>query len=60
MDGIWNEYKVRKNVEKTIEDIETKLSQDERKIIAFIEIGKRLMKERIFRHCSNLLEEVRI
>lgn len=57
MENLYNEYKMRSNLERVCDYIEEKLKKRVNKVLAYQDFAKRLLKDRSFKVASQLLAE---
>ena len=57
MENLYNEYKIRANIDRVIDYIEEKLIKRPNRILAYVAFSKKLLKEKSFKHANNLLSE---
>lgn len=54
---MYNEYKIRANIERVRDYIEEKLKKRNNRVIAYIGFAKKLLKEKSYKHANNLLSD---
>ncbi len=57
MGNLYNEFKQRSNADRVVDYIEEKLKKKPNRIIAYVELTKRMLKDKSFKHAYNLLSE---
>lgn len=57
MEELYNEYKIRANIEWAITYIEENVSKISQRVPAYVAFSKRLLKEKNYKHTNNLLGE---
>jgi len=58
IENLYNEYRLKANIEKVCDIIEEKLTLQENKILAYSIFARKLMRDKGFNHCNNLLQYV--
>lgn len=57
MESLYNEYKIRANIDRVRDYIEEKLKKRSNRVIAYVGFAKKLLKEKSYKHANNLLSE---
>ncbi len=56
VEALYNEYKIRNNLDRVVDYIEDKLKVAANQVQAYLAFSKRLFRERSFKHAERMLE----